>query len=161
MSSEEVEEKHLDSVLRHINNVKEDCLLLGERLIEQEREELGRELIANGLIHDNSKLHGVEWLYLRQEIKEDKPDLFKAAFTQHIKTNRHHPECWSGGINDMAPVYLAEMVVDWKARSNEFGTDLWDWIKEEAISKYKLSTSGKQYKQLKEFLDLLLERRFK
>lgn len=163
MLDDEIQEKRLQTVLRHIENVRDDCLLLGNRLIKQGKDGLGRMLIANGLIHDNSKLRGIEWEYLHPDVKETNPAAFLIAHKQHITSlsNQHHPEAWPCGINEMAPVYLAEMVCDWKARSNEFGTDLWEWIKDVAVDKYKISTSGKTYKQIKEFVDLLLERKFK
>jgi hypothetical protein len=161
MNESEILEKRLNLVLRHISNVREDCLLLGERLIEQGEERLGRELIANGLIHDNSKLQGIEWEYMHTDIKEKSPDLFFSAYKNHVTTNKHHPEAHAGGITEMSRLYLAEMCCDWHSRSSEFGTDLWVWVKEEAIPKYKISTSGKTYKEIKGFLDLLLERKFK
>ena len=156
----DVLEKRLAVVLRHKQDVLDDCTLLGQRLIEH-GDDLGRELISNGFAHDNSKLSGIEWLYLHPDIKESNPELFKAAHIQHITTNRHHPEAWDGGIHSMPRVFIAEMACDWHARSSVFGTDLWEWIKEDAIPKYKLSTCGKTYKQLKDFLELLLDRKFK
>lgn len=163
MNGDGIEDKRLDAVLRHIENVRDDCLLLGERLIQQGKDDgkLGRMLIANGLIHDNSKLRGIEWQYLHPDVKINNPDAFHVAWQSHVSNNPHHPEYWPCGINEMSPVYLAEMVCDWHSRSSEFGTDLWEWIKDEAIPKYKVSTSGKTYKYLKEFVDLLLERKFK
>jgi hypothetical protein len=150
---------HLDLILRHINHVREGCLLLGERLIENGQESFGRSLIANGFVHDNSKFYGIEWLYLREDIKDSEPDKFVLALQQHITTNQHHPEFWPE-IECMPPLYIAEMVVDWKARSSEFGTDLRSWVKDKACRKYHISTQGKLYKQIKDFMDLLLERKF-
>lgn len=153
--------KQLEAVLRHINNVREDCEILGLRLIEQGEAELGRMLIANGLVHDNSKLSGIEWQCLHSEVKEKDERSFYLAFQQHISTNKHHPEHWPGGIEEMPRVYVAEMVCDWRTRAYEFGTDLREWCKGDACKKYKISHSGKIYKEIKEFMDMLLERRFK
>ncbi|SVC81897.1 uncharacterized protein METZ01_LOCUS334751, partial [marine metagenome] len=61
------DDKHLKSLIRHIDNVRASCLLLGERLIENDKDELGLQLIANGHIHDASKFYGIEWEYLRDE----------------------------------------------------------------------------------------------
>ena len=72
------DDKHLKSLIRHINHVKEDSYLLGEALISK-GEELGLQLIANGYIHDNSKFYGVEWLYIRDETRDTKPELFASA----------------------------------------------------------------------------------
>lgn len=153
--------KQLEGILKHINHVREDCELLGLRLIEQGEAELGRMLIANGLIHDNSKLYGTEWQYLHTEVKEKDEKAFAIAFQQHISTNPHHPEYWPGGIEEMSRIFIAEMVCDWRTRAYEFGTDLREWCKDDACRKYKISHSGKVYKEIKEFMDMLLERKFK
>lgn len=155
------QENRLDGLIRHIKNVQDDCTLLGQRLIDRGETELGRMLIANGMIHDNSKFHGIEWLYLHDDIKEEDPILFKQALTHHATTNKHHPECWPGGINEMPQLYIAEMICDWRTRSSEFGTDLWDWIKNKATEKFGFSTNGKAYKEIKFFTDLLLEKKFR
>ena len=52
----------------------------------------------------------------------------------HAETNPHHPEYWHG-IENMPKVYIAEMVCDWYARSNEFGSDLREWVKDKATKK--------------------------
>lgn len=134
--------------------------MLGQRLIKEGEVPFGLELIANGNIHDNSKFHGIEWLYMHDDVLKDDPTKFKMALQQHITTNKHHPECWAGGIDGMPRIYIAEMVCDWHARSSEFGTDLREWIKDKACKKFSMSCSGKIYKQIKDFLDLLLDRSF-
>jgi hypothetical protein len=144
-----------------VANVRDDCLLLGERLIEQEEEHLGRMLIANGLRHDNSKFHGIEWAYLHSDVKESNPDLFLVAMHQHNLTNLHHPEAWPGGIEDMDRLHLAEMVTDWHSRSSEFGSDLLEWVKESATKRFRFATTGRVYKDIKSFVDLLHEEKFK
>ena len=52
------------AIARHIRNVEDNCLLLGEKLIESGEIDLGRQLIANGMVHDESKFHGIEFEYL-------------------------------------------------------------------------------------------------
>ena len=54
------DERHLKSLLRHVENVRQSCLLLGERIIESGDEKLGIDLISNGQIHDHSKFRGSE-----------------------------------------------------------------------------------------------------
>jgi len=39
----------------------------------------------------------------------------KPAIEHHYANNRHHPEHWPDGINDMTLVDLVEMLCDWKA----------------------------------------------
>lgn len=151
---------HLNSIVRHINKVRENCLVLSDRLIKNEEFTLAKDLLAVGLKHDVSKIENdIEWEYLRDEFK-DKPE-FKLAFKSHLSSNPHHPEYWSGGISEMPRVYIYEMVADWKARSEEFGTDLRDWVKNVALEKYSIPTQGRVYKEIKHALDLLLDKPFK
>ena len=55
----------------------------------------------------------------------------------------------------MPRLYLAEMACDIKARSEEFGTDLRQWVDEVATKKYMFMKDGQVYKELSEFIDLL------
>lgn len=152
--------ERLDKIIRHINHVKDDCIVLSEKLIKSGEEDIGRKLIANGFIHDASKFHGIEWLYLHEDIKEKDSEKFELAVQNHQSQNPHHPEFW-GEIGEMPRLYIAEFVCDIKARSNEFGSDLKEWISESATKRWKFSKSGKVYKEVKEFVDLLLESPFK
>ena len=60
----------------------------------------------------------------------------------------------------MPDVYIAEMVCDVKARSEEFGTDLRKWIDEEATKRYKFTMEDKVYKDLMRFVNLLCQTPF-
>lgn len=148
-------EQHLDNLVRHINLVRDACLLLGKKLIAQERPDLGRLLIANGFIHDASKFTGIEWDYLHAGTDTDKESLV-LAIKQHVTTNPHHPEYW-GGFEYMPEIYIAEMACDFYARSQEFGSCLIDWIKNDGEEKYRFSRYGTKYKQLRGFINLLTE----
>jgi len=145
------------ALTRHIRNVEDNCLILGERLILSEEIELGRHLIANGFIHDVSKFFGIEWdqLIIGPPIKEDETKLkLKMAIYQHRKTNFHHIEYWSN-IENMPDVYLAELICDLKSRSEEFGTSLIDYINECVDKKWKITKDSRTYKRILEFVNLL------
>lgn len=146
----------IDKLLRHIQNVSGNCIVLGKKLIEQNEAELGNALIANGLIHDNSKFFGIE----RKNLGSDDKEKQKLAIQQHNETNEHHPEFW-GGIKQMPRIFVAEMVCDWKARSNEFGTDLRAWIETSAMQRFGFTKKDKVWKWINEFLNLLLDKPFK
>lgn len=146
----------VDKLLRHISNVQEACLLLGKKFIDKGEAEFGIQLIALGQVHDNSKWSGIEWDYL---ICGKFNGEAKLAACNHNRTNPHHPEYW-GCIDLMPRVYVAEMCCDWLARANEFGTDVWEYVKEKALPRYHISDRGKVYKWIKEFLDMLLEKPF-
>lgn len=153
-------EKRLAVLMRHINGVRDNCQRLGNALIERGEVNFGKNLIANGLIHDNSKFHGIEWEYLHSDVKENNEVMFMMAANHHIHTNFHHPEFW-GYIQEMPRIYLAEHACDILARSNEFGDDVREWLKEKAYKKYNYPINGKIHKQILEFLNLLTEPPFK
>lgn len=161
MSASIDDERHLRSLLRHIENVRQLGLLLGERMIDKGKERLGFALIANTQIHDGSKFYGCEWISLRQEMPDSVDEaLMESARIQHVMTNPHHPEYW-GGIEKMPEVYLAEMVCDWSARSSEMGNDLREWIKDKATKKFNMTVQSKVYKDIKHLVDILLDQSFK
>jgi hypothetical protein len=149
---------HLDNLIRHIELVREATTLLGKRLISKGRIEFGRLLIAKGFEHDVSKFYGIEFDYLHAGKDTPKEEL-DLAVKQHIRTNSHHPEYW-GGFENMPELAIAEMVCDWYARSQEFGTSVRDWILESAIEKFKIDTDGSEYALVNKFLDILLEDNF-
>ena len=57
----------------------------------------------------------------------------------------------------MSREQIAEMVCDWSARSKERGTDLRVWIKEDATERFGFNLQSKCYKDIKFFVDLLLD----
>jgi len=152
----------IEAVVRHIEKVQSNCLMLGKKLIEGGEFELGKQLIASGYKHDNSKFHGIEFGAMTGEaptIKDDKKIKLKFAVHHHNLTNLHHPEAW-GGIEHMPRVALAEMVSDWKARSEEFGTNLREWISDTAMKRFGFKENDEVDKQVMEFVNLLCEKPF-
>lgn len=148
----------IQALMHHIRNVQENAVLLGTRLIKAGEADLGRNLIANGFIHDYSKFRGIEWDELWRE-NDDKNSL-ALAIKQHNSTNAHHPEYW-GTIQLMPRLYIAEMICDWKARSNEFGGSLEDWIKGEACKRFNFGPSDKVYEEIMTFFGMLCDKPFK
>jgi hypothetical protein len=151
----------IENVTRHIKNVENNCLLLGTKLIKSGNIELGKQLIANGFVHDASKFTGIEFEYLslNNPAEENNKLKIRLAIQQHNTTNPHHPEFWNH-ISKMPEVFLAECVCDWKSRSQEFGTDLREWIDNEATKRFHFSKSDAVYKQIMELVDLLCEQPF-
>lgn len=152
-------EEHLDNLIRHIELVRDAGVLLGKRLMRAGEKEFGRLLIARVFVHDATKFYGAEWKYLHagKDVPQDKLEL---AITQHRETNEHHPEYW-GGISRMPELAVAEMVCDWYARAQEFGTGLRDWIKEHAVERFKIVKDSPQHQWITKFVDLLLEDPFR
>jgi len=153
----ENQQDYLDSLLRHIDNVRENCILLGKRLIENEELELGKTIIARGNCHDQSKFYGIEWEFMKGFDKEK----LKIAIAQHNKTNDHHPEWWVGGIKEMSSDAIGEMVCDWRSRSSEMGTNLKEWVDSKATERWGFTKNTQVYKEIMKFINLLLEKPFK
>ena len=144
----------IETVIDHIQNVQRNCLKLGIKLIKAGRFEFGRDLIANGQLHDNSKLRGIEFdrLFAGEQ-------LLPEAIKHHRSVNLHHPEYW-GTIHDMPEIYLAEMVCDCTARSAEFGTDIRLWFSHEGTARYNFSMTDSVGVRITNFLDILLGKTF-
>ena len=77
--------------------------------------------------HDNSKLESPEQEIFGANYKDLQKTVYgteeyvellkkvKPALDHHYANNRHHPEHWPNGIEDMTLVDLIEMLCDWKA----------------------------------------------
>ena len=152
------DQERIDGLLRHIALVRENCGIMAEKLIAKGNSELGRRLIQVSLLHDNSKLNGIEWTFLTESNITNKAGL-KYAIEHHGKTNPHHVEFW-GAIDQMPVVYIAELVADLKARSAEFGTDLREYINNVFIKKYKIVKDGDDYNKIMGFVDMLCNKPF-
>ena len=86
-----------------------------------------KELKFRAKYHDKSKLSNPEKEYFdiytpklkdctygSEEYKQYLEEL-QVALNHHYKNNKHHPEHWEYGINDMSLVDIVEMLCDWKA----------------------------------------------
>jgi hypothetical protein len=154
MSRREIDKIH--ALIRHITNVQQNCLILGEKLMERGEFMFAKMLIARGFRHDNTKFFGSEW----DNLVTDNPDKdkLKLAIDQHNTTNEHHPESWDKGIHGMPRIALAELVCDFKARSSEFGTDLREYIDTQATKRYSFNKNDKIYEEIMYFVDLVCDR---
>lgn len=145
----------IEMVLSHIQNVQRNCYTLGLKLIKSGQFELGRNLIANGQIHDNSKFKGIEF----EELFHGSPILMDVV-KHHSSTNPHHPE-YHGSIHSMPDMYIAEMVCDCAARSSEMGTDVRNFFIITATEKYGFKMEDAVGQKIIYFLDILLDKPFK
>lgn len=152
--------KKLEIIQRHKNNVQDACNLLGKRLIERATNageiEFAIQLIIQGYLHDLSKFDLYERDFL---IGNDDKETLRMAIYKHQAGNKHHIEFWRN-VDNMPRLFLAELVCDLWARSAELGTNLRDFIKEKLVPQYKISTNGKAYKTIKEFVDIILANEF-
>jgi hypothetical protein len=149
----------LKLIIRHIKNVQDNCILLGEKLIDLGEFDLGKLLIANGFKHDVSKFIATEWDNMDHYQGDKDTTKLRLAVSQHNRSNMHHPEYW-GSIHLMPRVFIAEMCCDWKSRSEEFGSSLTEWINEKATARFCFKKDDAVYKSIMEFVDLLCDKPF-
>ena len=106
------------------------CLAETHKHVRKVQEKLNifiKDLIHRGEIHDNSKFEEPELsifaantsklgqtIYGSEEYKKLLEEV-KPAITHHYSKNRHHPEHWPNGIEDMTLIDLLEMLADWKS----------------------------------------------
>lgn len=111
---------------------QEACNFVTMRHIERVRNLINVivvELLKRGELHDQSKLESPEvegfteltsrlaaCTYGSEEYLQCKRELSK-VLEHHYANNRHHPEHFKNGVQDMNLVDLLEMFVDWKAAS--------------------------------------------
>jgi hypothetical protein len=113
-----------------MNKEKLDCLNETHKHVNEVRNNLNmfiKDIIERGQIHDASKFEEPELSVFAANtpklaqteygspeyqalLKEVQP-----AIDNHYAKNRHHPEHWANGIDDMTLVDLLEMIADWRA----------------------------------------------
>jgi len=154
--------KNLPETLRHIQNVQRNALLMAENILKSYgnaadgREEFPYQLMQLGMKHDNSKLAGYELDHLHHQDPR-----FEAAKKIHYSRNPHHPEFWENGIKEMTSVYVAEMVCDWAARAQEFGTSFYDWVDNHATKRFGFTKEDEVYREIMYFASMLYGEPFK
>jgi len=100
--------KHVDNVRRILHDVAFELIRRGEAHDASKFEEAEMELYARTISQLKSLSYG----------SEEYTEALKAlgpALQHHYANNRHHPEHFANGINDMTLIDLLEMFVDWKA----------------------------------------------
>lgn len=110
----------------------DECRVETQRHIEKVRKYLRfftDKLTTRGVNHDASKLEEPEVQIFAEHTEalnqveygsdEYKQHLeaMKPALEHHYAVNRHHPEHFTEGVNDMTLIDLVEMFADWKAAS--------------------------------------------
>ena len=101
---------HIREVNRCINTVVCDLLERASKHDESKLEDPEAALFAEV----NADLHGIT--YNSPEYKANLEKL-EPALKHHYAHNRHHPQHWKNGIDDMNLCDLVEMFCDWRASS--------------------------------------------
>lgn len=141
----EKNKEYQDYIDEHINFVKAAAIGYGEKLCKA----LGitwLELSKAIKLHDKSKYSVEEFEGYRQwfypcSYETKNKDLFDKAWEHHYTHNKHHPEYWKG--EDMTPLAIAEMLLDWEAMSMKFNTNTYEYYQKERDNK-ELSENTKK-----------------
>lgn len=94
------------------------------------------ELLNRQLNHDRSKLNNPEWSRVlhkfdKEEFPMSEQDLDQAKH-HHYAHNRHHPQKFENGIDDMNIFDIVEMIIDWIGDAYADKEDVKDTIKRKA-----------------------------
>jgi len=99
------------------------------------------DIAERSLKHDISKYNNAEKRLFKMHSMSDttfgskeyekSKNSIKDAIELHYKNNRHHPEHFENGINDMNLIDILEMLVDWISASKCYNDDgnIYDSIK--------------------------------
>lgn len=143
-------EKHLSNLYKHVVDVKDN---LDDVIYSLSSFDITmmivEELRNRGIAHDFSKLKHPEvetfsaYLDLLSSTEygsQEQLDIIrkmKPAIESHYSKNRHHPEHFSNGVQDMNLMDLTEMICDWIAASERSDEDLLDNI-ESLFSRFNI-----------------------
>lgn len=136
--------KEYDSTFDTINHIRR----VGELL-----DQVCQNLTNRAMIHDKSKLEEPEKSifdkctirlknikYGSKEYYEALKEL-KPGLDHHYKSNSHHPEYKSNGINEMSLFDIFEMFVDWKSATERMKNGTGDIYKSIEINKKRFNIS--------------------
>ena len=101
-------QKHIETVRRYIRFMIDKLDMRGVKHDASKLETPEVEVFAEYTPKLNSTLFGSEDYYKNL-------DGMKSALDHHYASNRHHPEHFVNGINDMTLIDVLEMFCDWKA----------------------------------------------
>jgi hypothetical protein len=117
------------------------------------------ELDCRAREHDLSKLENPEADTFGEftpelaKVEYDSPEYrallekVRPAIEHHYSKNRHHPEHWPNGVNDMTLIDLVEMLCDWKAATERNKNGNIRTSIEKNTARYNLSSQVAQIMQ--------------
>ncbi len=147
--------KRLFFVISHVDRVRQNGEILINKLIDEGDQNLALRLAEAISIHDNGKFSFIEFHGMYSENSEIK----KIAITHHRTSNRHHLS-YHVSYREMGNCDIAEMVVDLKSRSDEFGDNLREFF-QKFLKEHKISSGSNFAKKANYFINLILNHPFK
>jgi hypothetical protein len=145
--------KYLDKIIA-LNDTRLDLAALEE---EKEQHDLSKfkEPEYTPYLHVNWKYHmkerGAE--YIPSNVIENQ---MNSATFHHVSTNKHHPDYWDNNLNldnrdkivdstKMPLTYVATMVADWLAMSEEKKTNPYEWAKQNINKRWKFNKEQEEF----------------
>ena len=108
-------------------------------------------LNTRALTHDNSKSSEEEYKYYKMANSVNRNDFktyeeyldyitptLNKGLKHHYENNRHHPEFFDNGIDDMTLIDIMEMIADWCIAIKQNGKDLYEEVQYN-FDKYNIS----------------------
>ena len=92
--------------------------------------------------------------YGSKEYEEIRDKMLNEGLKHHYEANRHHPEHFKNGINDMTLIDVVEMFCDWYAASKNSDTGFEAGLK---MNKNKFKMSEQLYQIFKNTYDVYLK----
>lgn len=106
-------QKHIDKVRKYIRFFTDKLTSRGENHDASKMESPEVELFAE----HTERLAEID--YGSDEYKKELEEL-QPALEHHYAVNRHHPQHFPNGINDMNIIDIVELIADWKASSERY-----------------------------------------
>jgi hypothetical protein len=106
-------QKHIDKVRKYIRFFTDKLTSRGENHDASKMESPEVELFAE----HTERLAEID--YGSDEYKKELEEL-QPALEHHYTVNRHHPQHFPNGINDMNIIDIVELIADWKASSERY-----------------------------------------
>lgn len=127
-STNDTENKRQDKIvlgnletIKHIHQVRQYLYTFIQELDERAKKHDASKLEepeASKLAEFNDALAKTKYADENGNVTEEYEKLLedvKPALEHHYAKNRHHPQHWPDGVNDMTLIDLVEMLCDWKA----------------------------------------------
>lgn len=104
-----------DETRKHISNVIKYMNVIVKKLLTRAQEHDASKLVQPELTAFTLHTENLKSCTYGSHQYDKFLELLKPTLEHHYANNKHHPEHYKNGVNDMNLIDLIEMFVDWKA----------------------------------------------